>query len=369
MARADAGDYGQFGYTLPVLTASSITGTFASNSGVSGDVAYGVVYGAKEVDVLVVPKLSGQVYGDIVTETLENTHALNDIAVDHVAFDRCNDKGAKCSGWSSWLQGVGGFNHVSSSNGANAFNGHSWGAIGGLGYAFSPEGSLNLALAYSGHNVGVNGSATKADTYGVYAGLTLHMGGPTIGADLNGFYVSNKSDITRDAGQSYVANANLKSSGGGFSFQVTLPLLDGDVTPLAKVTYAFLSYGPFTETGANNFNLQGVHGENTTGYYDIGVRLTHLYALDDGLTLKPHVYAGAQVNGTEAVPNATMSLVNFSNTSFQASSSTLDKFSGVLKVGVDAKLDEALSLNADFNGKLGSRQSQAVFTLGASYRF
>jgi autotransporter-associated beta strand protein len=370
VARADAGNYGQFAYTMPILQAASVTGTFANPSGVSGDIAYGVVYpSATEVDVLVVPKASSQVYGDVITETLENTHALNDIAVDHAAFDRCNNAGSRCRGWSSWIQAIGGINHVDASNGADAFNGRSWGVIGGLGYTFNNEGSLNLAVAYSGQHVGVTGGDTRANTHGLYTALTLHMGGPVLWVDLNGFFNTNKSSVTRDAGLSSFATSSQNSTGAGFTFQVAAPLLGGDVTPVAKAVYAFLSYGPFTEVGAGNLNLQGVHGQTTTGYYDIGVRLSHLYALNDGISLRPHAYVGAQVNGTEGMPNLSVSLVNWSNTTFDAPSSTLDKFSGVLKVGVDAKIDDALSLQADVNSKFGSRQLQVYFTFGANYRF
>jgi len=367
---AETGSYGQFAYNTPILTASSVSGAFTTYSGVSGDVAYGVTYpSTTEVDALVVPKTSGQVYGDVITETLENTHVMNDIAVDHAAFDRCNDRNATCRGWSTWVQGFGGTNHVDAGSGAEAFNGHSYGVIGGLGYTFSKDGSLNLAAAYTTNRIGVAGGKTAADTDGFFAALTLHAGGSMIGVDLNGFYLANKSDISRDAGLSSTATSSMNNTGGGFTFQVTAPLLGGDLTPLAKVAYAFVSYGPFTETGAGNLNLQGIHGEQTTAYYDAGVRLSHVFTTESGLSLKPHAYVGAQVNGTEGVPDVTMSLINFSNTSFNAPAATLDKFSGVLKLGLDAKLDNALSLQADFNGKFGSKQQQAIFSLGASYRF
>lgn len=367
---AESGSYGQFAYNTPILTASSVSGAFTSFSGVSGDVAYGVTYpSATEVDALVVPKASGQVYGDAITETLENTHLLNDIAVDHAAFDRCNDRNATCRGWSTWVQGFGGTNHVDAGSGAEAFNGHTYGVIGGLGYTFSKDGSLNLAAAYTSNRIGVAGGKSVADTDGLFAALTLHTGGSMIGLDLNAFYLANKTDVSRDAGLSSTAVSSMNNTGGGFTFQITAPLLGGDLTPLAKMTYALASYGPFTETGAGNLNLQGVHGEQTTGYYDVGIRFSHIFATEGGISLKPHAYVGAQVNGTEGVPNMMMSLVNFSSTDFTAPSATLDKFSGVLKLGVDAKLDDALSLQADFDGKFGSKQQQAIFTLGASYRF
>lgn len=367
---AESGDYGQFAYTTPVLTASSITGTFTSASGVSGGVAYGVYYAsATEVDALIIPKTSGQIYGDVVTQSIENAHMINDVVLDHVGFDRCNDIGAKCRGWTVWVQDVVGMNHVDAANGGAAFNGHSWGGIGGIGYTFSQEGSLNLAVSYNGHTVGVAGGKSKADTDGIYTSLTLHMGGSMIGMDLNGFYTSNKTDVSRDTGLNGMASSNFSSTGGGFSGQITVPLLGGDLTPVAKAVYAFMTYGPFTETGAPSLNFTGIHGEQTTGYYDAGIRGSHTFKTDGGYSLRPYVYAGVQVNSTEGVPAVSMSLVDWANTSFTSSSATPDKFSGVLKVGLDAKLDENFSFQAGLNGKFGSKQDQEVFTLSGSYRF
>lgn len=369
-ANFDAGVYSPA--ILPVLRATSVAGTFAVNGGIAGNNAYGVIYpSATEVDGVVAPKWTAEIYGDLVTVALDNAHMLNDIAVDHVVFDGCDGKDkAGCQGWSAWAKGIGGTNHMDAADGVDGFNAHNWGIIGGLGYRFSDYGSLNVALGYSGSRLAVSGGSAVADMDNLYASVTFHASGSTIALDLNGFYLSGKNDVTRNTGLSgATATSTVKNTGGGFTFEISAPLLGGDVIPYTKASYAYVSYGPFTETGTSWLNLQGLHGEQTSGLFDIGVRLTHTYAMSNGVILQPHVMAAFEYDSAHALRDVPVSLVSFTNTSFMAPSPEPQQMSGAYNLGIDAKLDQAWTLSADVNGRHSTKQDQATFSIGASYHF
>ena len=372
-ATFDSGTYSPA--ILPILKASSITGTFSASSGVSGDVAYGVVYPASgtEVDIVVTPRAAGQIYGDVLTANLDNAHTLNDIAFEHAVFDGCpaaiSKDGSDCHGLTSWVQGFGDTNHMGAGEGASAFNAHHAGVIGGLGYHFNNEGSLNIALGYTEGTTGVAGGSAAADTIGYYGSVTGHMSGPIIALDGNAFYMSLTNDITRASGLGATITASEKNTGGGFTFQLSVPLFNGDVVPLARASYAFLSNGPFLENGGGALNLYGVHGEQTSGLFDVGVRLSHAYSTDDGAILRPHVLVALEDDGALSDRDVTVGLAQALNSTFQAPSPEPQRLSGLVRAGLDAKLDNAWSVQADVAGRYNSKQQQASFTLGASYHF
>jgi hypothetical protein len=94
------GSYTTRSYTL--LTASAVNGTFATvtYTGANSDMVYGIAYKATEVDLAMTPQTSGQIYGDIITATLDTAVVLN-----RTTLDRLNS--TSNTGWSRLEQDPG----------------------------------------------------------------------------------------------------------------------------------------------------------------------------------------------------------------------------------------------------------------------
>jgi outer membrane autotransporter protein len=339
---------------------------------------YGVYYAPSnaEVDIVISPKSAGQIYGDLATSGLDNANALNSAAFDHAAFDSCTSydnntvsRAANCDRWSFWAQGVGGTAHTDAGNGAAAFNTQTWGFIGGLDYHFNEGGSLNGAVGYTSGKLNVSGANAKADTDAVFVSLAGHEPMNVLTLDASAFLAFGTADITRDSGFSSTITSNAKNTASGFSVQLSHPLVGGDVVPLARITYAYLAYGPVSETGGTGLDLAGKHGSVDSTLLDFGIMLNHAYTTDDGVILRPQFLAAVDVEASTASANVPMSLANSANTDFIAPSPAPDKVAALIRLGIEAKLSQVWSADAGFDGRFSGNQQQALFHLGAAYHF
>lgn len=363
----DAGNYQQS--LFPILTASSVTGKFAASSGVSGNVAYGIVYPASgtEVDLVVVPRTVTQVYTNVVTAAFDSAHALNDIALEKAAFESCG--GSNCPRWTVWAQGVHGVNHVAAGNGAAGFNAHDSGVVGGFGYHFADGTSLNAAFGYTSSPLTVSDGSATASTDGVYLSALLHVPVKPVTIDLGGFYMSNTSDIARATGDGGLAASKLHSTVRGVTGEVAYPLYGGDVVPLVRWTSAMVSYGPFAETGGGVYGLNGSHGSAHVSKADLAVRLSRSYALAGIGSIRPHVELGADFNPWSTIKPVDASLSSTMNYVFDGIAPGVDKLSAIARVGVEAKVNERLSIGTELSGRYGNKQQQGSVSLSAAYRF
>jgi autotransporter-associated beta strand protein len=355
---------------FPIITASSVSGTFTDSSGVSGILAYGVVYptSGTEVDLVVVPRTVVQIYDDIVTDALDNAHNLNDIALDHAAFsagDRANDAPT----WSTWVQGLYGSNHLASGNSASAFNAHTTGVVGGVGYSFADGVSLNAALGYTFGVLSLGDASGRANSHGLFASAILHVPVRRFAINLGGFYMSNSADVQRITGSGATAEAQLHSTVRGVSGEFTYTLHNGDIIPFAKWTSAAINYNPFTETGGGFYNLAGYHGSTHISLADLGVRVSHPFTLPGGQMLRPHLEVGMEFNPWPLLQPVNASLSSAQLYEFEGIAPSTDKLSAVMRVGVAANVYRGLNITVDVAGRRGSNQEQGVFSLGVAYRF
>jgi fibronectin-binding autotransporter adhesin len=377
-ATFDAGTYTAAIY--PVVKAASISGTFSTftATGALSDLVYGVYYAPSntEVDIVVSPKSAGQIYGDLATSSLDNAITLSDTAFDHAAFNSCTsyDNGTvsraeNCDRWSTWSYGLGGTSHTEASNAATAFNTQTWGYISGLDYHFDEGGSLNAAIGYTAGNLNVSGASSKADTDAIFLSLAGHAPGKVLAIDASVFIAFGTADITRDSGVNSTITSNTKNTTSGFSVQFSHPLVGGDVVPLARVTYAYLAYGPINENGGTGLNLTGKHGNFDSTRLDIGILLNHVFTTSDGVALRPQLLAALDVEGSSASPDVAMNLANSTNTDFIAPSAAPDKVAALIRLGVEAKLNRAWVVDVGFDSRFGSKQQLALFHLDAAYHF
>jgi autotransporter-associated beta strand protein len=355
---------------FPIITASSVSGTFTDSSGVSGTLAYGVVYptSGTEVDLVVVPRTVVQVYDDIVTAALDNAHNLNDIALDQAAFS-ADDRAKDAPAWSTWVQGLYGSNHLASGNGASAFNAHDTGVIGGIGYHFGDGVSLNAALGYISDVLSLGDASARADGHGVFASAILHVPVQRFAVNIGGFYMSNSADVQRVTGSGGITQAQLHSTVRGLSGEFTYALRDGDVMPFAKWTSAAINYNPFTETGGGFYNLAGFHGSTHISLADLGLRASHPFTLPGGQLLRPHLEVGMEFNPWPVLQPVNATLSSTQVYGFEGIAPSTDKLSAVMRVGVAANVYRGLNITADLAGRRGTKQEQGVFSLGAVYRF
>ena len=364
---------------LPVVRASSISGTFNTflTAGTSSDFVYGIYYAPsdKEVDIVISPKSAGQVYGDVITSALDNADALNSVAFDHAAFEGCApigdssaDTANKCDRWTFWSRGLGGTAHTDAGDGAAAFNSQTWGVIGGVDYHLNEGASLHGALGYTSGKVNVTGANTKADTDAVFISFTGHQPGQVATLDAGAFYATGSADVTRDSGVGSTTASNSGNTASGFSFQVSHPLVGGDVVPFIRGTFSFLSYGPINETGGGALGLSGDHGRYTSNRYDFGLQLNHTYTTDDGIILRPQLLAALEDNGSSPLaPSVAMRLTDSLNTDFVATTPAPNRVAALIRLGLEAKLSQVWSVDAGFDGRYSGNQQQHLFYLDAAY--
>lgn len=366
---------------IPVVRAASITGTFSTfaTTNTMSDWVYGIYYAPtnKEVDIVVSPKSAGQIYGDLVTAGLDDVAALNVIAFDHAAFGNCTSYAnntvslsAGCGPWVFWAHGFGGTAHTDAGNGAAAFNTHSWGFVGGVDRYFGNGASLNVAAAYNSGSLFVSGSDAKADTDETFISLAVHAPWPLVVLDSDVFYMTGNAAISRASGFGSTIQSTTRNTTFGFSAQISHPLLNGDVVPLVRATYAYLSYGPVIEMGGGGLNLAGMHGHRDMGRYDFGIMLNHAFTTSNGALLQPHLLAAFETVSTgSSSPNVAIRLADSPNTDFIAPSPGPNTSAALVRLGLSAQLSTEWNVDAGVEGWFSSNQQQALFHLDAAYHF
>ncbi len=182
--------------------------------------------------------------------------------------------------------------------------------------------------------------------------------------------MAGDADISRASGFGSTIQSTVTNTTIGFSAQISHPLLNGDVVPLVRATYAHLSYGPLVETGGGGLDLAGLHGSSDLRRYDFGIMLNHTFTTSNGAVLWPHLLAAFEaVNTDSASPEVAMRLANSLNTDFIAPSPGADTSAALVRLGLMAQFSTMWSVDAGIEGRFSGNQQQAFFHLDAAYHF
>lgn len=353
-------------HVYSILTAGSITGSFASLSVSNGaaDMAYGIHYATSGhgVDVVAMPQNAGQVYGDLRIAAFDTAYKLNTIAVDHIGSTEIG-----AGKWSTWARGVYGSAHTDGVDTASAFNTTSTGLVGGADYGFADGISAHAVFAYDNSDLKISSSATKASTSSVYIAFGGHAPISSVLLDVTGFYLSSSTDLSRDTALIGTATAKPDSSVFGATVQAGLPLLSGDLVPTVRISYAGFNQSATTETGADPLNLTLSSITTSQIRSDIGLRYAHRFMSGD-VSLVPSfkLFLDETLSGT---PNRESMALAGTAIAFSSPSAEAERTAVLFGAGLKTDIGNGLAIDFDLNSRIGSRQTEIHGTAGLSWRF
>lgn len=353
-------------HVYSILSAGRINGTFATMSltGTAPDAVYGLRYApsGQEVDIVTLPQSAGQVYGDLRVAAFDTAFALN-----AVVMDRLGSEAFAPGAWTLWARGILGSAHTDGANGASAFNNTLAGVIGGADYGFTNGMSAHAAIAYGQSDLKVSGHNTKASTGSLYVSLAGHAPVSGFALDAEGFYLSNSTSLTRDTEFAGIASAKPDSSVFGFAVQMGFPLLQGDLVPSLRLSYAGFNPNAVSEVGADPMDLAVASADTSELRGDFGVRYSHHFASNDTVLI-PSLKIFLDQTLSAAPDRMTMQLLGTS-ASFAAPSAVADRTAALIGVGLRAEFGNALSLNFDLDSRVGPHQTALMGTAGLEWHF
>jgi autotransporter-associated beta strand protein len=347
----------------PILTASSITGTF--DTVLTGDPdstkAFGIYYATsgKEVDLVVASKSIGQVYGDVVVHNFDTAFSLNEVVGDHASFGGRN-------GLSVWMRAYHDLSSTDAGNGGSAFASHTLGVIGGIDYRFGSGMSFHVAASSSTGNLHVHDNSAATDNNHLFGSLAGHVPVGPVVFDASVFYMDASSDVTRTDSYSNTLTSSLTNSVSGASIQVGAPFFNGDLVPFGKATFTYLTSGTAAETGGGPNLLAVSHGHQASQRYQVGVRASHTYVAGDDIAISPQLLLAAETNDRSLGQTNLMKMM--SGNYFYAPSPTPDRVAGLARVGVDVTT-QALTIHLAAGGRVSGNQDELSLDFGAAYHF
>jgi autotransporter-associated beta strand protein len=340
-----------------ILTAGSVSGTFSSVTYSGGDagMAYGVVYGAQEVDLAMTPKSSGQIYGDIVTQTLDTAEELNDVTID-----RLNTTTA--AGWSAWSKALSGASHTDGDAGLADFNSQLWGVISGADYQFSQGSKVSGVFSYTRNQIGVHGEGDKASVEGYFFALAGHIPVNAFAFDVTGFVQHNIVDTVRIEGGLGNASGSTSNLVGGGSVQASYSI--DDLKPFMRLTVASIGTDSLKEAGALGFAVGSKTLTSVRG--SLGLEASHLFVTENGTRLLPHFMIGME---DEFGETGRETAITFASTDFTAPAPSPERYSALFGAGLTATLQDKLELSLETRGRISANQYSGTLSVGAKYKF
>jgi autotransporter-associated beta strand protein len=351
-----AGAYGTKSYAI--LTAGSVSGTFAtvSYTGGSNDMVYGIMYAPKEVDLAMMPKVSGQIYGDLVTASLDTAHMLN-----RATLDRLDTAAGK--GWSAWSRALAGASRSEASGGLADVNNQVWGVISGVDYGFGNGAKVSGVFSYTRSQLGVYGQNDKASSDGYFFALAGHVPVKSFTVDITGFVQHNVVDAVRG---NIGASGHTTNLVGGGSVQAGYPLQGGDILPFARVTVASLTADSFSESQSGGLGLGVGDVDRTSVRGALGIEARHTYTTENGTLLVPRFTLGVEEEFGDRSRDLYM---NFASTAFVAPAVMPRPVSLLLGGSLTAKLNNKIDLHVGANGRVSNNQKEGLLDFGVRYAF
>ena len=266
--------------TYQIVTAPSITGTFATVSGSLGvGFSQTLSYGATAVNLLLtqltmLPE-NPTVYTALTSSAIEDaqraigvlrsrlTDSRTSAMVDRLRISgniaRRDGNAPGASTYGSWVRGFGGFGTVSASNGTPGYDVKGGGFLAGVDFPINAgSGAVGVAFGYTLAGVDEHGGASgtvNTPRLGIYGGYWF--GGLALDGSLD-FGLPSFKGTRPIAGLGASSKGNFEGTEISGAIEGSLPMRIGPVavTPALGFDYSFLDEKDFSESGTA-FDING----------------------------------------------------------------------------------------------------------------
>lgn len=360
-----------------------MSGAFSTVSVTNAPAAslYGIGYSPTSATLVVEPVQSGQIYSDLIDDTFDAAETFNNAVFNHLGSRYCNGAASsndrredmECPKFEAWLHSFGGTGSHDGGDGADNFNNHFIGAVGGFDIETELGLSLGLTAFYSRSTVAVSGNNAGAttDSYGLAAnGSFAALSGRV---DTNAYWLANNSQahrlVTPDGQTPIPATAQPKSNAYGGAIQYSRPIITDDLTALGRVLYSGVNQSAFSENGAGPFNLAVSSKVYSAISGDAGLRVSHVYHIAYDAAIIPEISMGARADLTNQTRGAIETLEASSATSFDLPAAKTDRVSFIASAGVTIRRRDGALLYLRGDSQMGAHEKAVAITLGGRIGF
>ena len=372
----DAGSYGPAIYKI--VAGAPVSGTFGTvtQAGLASNLVQGIYYkpSGAEVDLAVEPKSSAQSFATLSTATLDEAQSFAGIVSDRQDDAGC-PVGAKagkagCDGAAVWGQALDRRAHTDGLGVIAAANDISDGFIAGVDTRL-PGGAAGVAVAYTQNTLTMNAATTRATGRSVFASAYGRLSRGGFEFDAQAFYMDSAWTQSRTVGAYGVASSRPNGTTGGGVVQVAYPLLDGQVKPYVKVSYADFNRDATTETTSQvgPLALAVASGSNTSARGELGVKFATTATADNGVTMSPELRLGLSQDFGANGRDVQARLALAPSVTFVSAGVTPAQTAGVVAAALRVKLSDQFDLYGDLRGRFSRDQSESAISLGGHYRF
>ena len=365
--KVDPGAYGNA--VIPIITAGSITGKFASIE-TSGSAAAGLAITPTSYDVVTELTSAVQVFGHLVDADRNNITLFNDAIYDEeTTSSKTNAPTITYSnGIEAWAEPFGQVTNVS--HAGYGYNVTSEGVIGGLeGKLPELDGVAGVAVSYAGGNLKTDSGKTNSTSNTFNVALYGGFNTPNARIEATAFYSTYDANVSRNLGTSGTINSSPTGKTYGASLQISNPIYDGFLKPYLRVTFADIDQTAVTEGGANLLALKvnGIEKGYFDGEFGFKVHPTFRYL---PVNLHPEVTLAVQHDFTQNPGDlVSAQFANLSGSPFSFSWKGDQGTAGIAGLMLSSDVSSHFQVYGKVGGRFTTDGQTGELRLGGSYRF
>ncbi len=271
-----------------------------------------------------------------------------------------------------WSQGVSAWGRINGDGDAANVRRNLAGFFTGVDRKFGDNWLAGVASGYSNSSVGVSARSSSAgiDTvhFAAYANASYDALNFRSGAAFAWNTISTSRSI-QFPGFVDSATAHYGAGAGQVFGEVGYVRALGDVAvePFAGLAYVHLDTDSFTEVG-QAAALAGSRITENVGYSSLGLRLATSVALDNGVTLSPHVSAYWQHAFNDITPTAALTFMSTGAT-FTIAGVPLALDAAVIESGIDLWLGPNAKVGLSYFGELDAHFQDNAFKGNFTWNF
>jgi fibronectin-binding autotransporter adhesin len=361
-------------HVYQIVAGAPVSGTFSAvtQTGASSDLAYGLSYGGKQVDLVVESAAGAQVYGGVTTASLDRAQGFASMVEsrfgDAGCADGSGDKGAdRCGGRGAWVQVLATDDHIASSGARAGFSNTGAGIVGGI-----DRGWNNLtggaAFGYEQDVMSMGSVSAKGASSFYYGALYGRWAAGSAWLDGQAFYMHGDWSVTRNVVGFGAAKSNPDGNAYGFLVQASAPV-GNDLRPYVRLTYTQFDRSDVTESGVGALDYVVGSGSTNSAVAEAGVMWSHSYAAWNGTVLRPALQIGGQDQFGDLSRNVGGGLQGVAGPGFDVASARVQPGAGVVDASLKTVVSKRFELTADLRGRFSNGQSDASASVGGVFRF
>lgn len=301
-------------------------------------------------------QLSGELYASTKIMTIDDSRFIRETVNNALITGKQQRAGVT----NAWAHGFGSWSTVQKVTNHSSSVKHDIGGIFiGADRAINDTLQVGVIAGYSRANIEVNElrSKTKRDDYhlGAFLGANWNKLSVRSGLSYTWHDFSSERHIEFPAFKestygNYHGSTTQIFTEASYQFNVMDKTI---LEPFAQVAYVSVKTDSFAETGdLARLNLKG--DRENLFYSTLGLRAEHYFDLGNNNTLKVWGSAGWQhAYGSDSAQSVYLNFQN--NAHFKIESAPIAKNSAIINLGFEAKLSPALTLSAQYNGKISSK--------------